>query len=216
MTIETDRYIRKPLFVNAVRVTEGNFDAAVMWCDGVVETESAGPREGKPFIKVSVHGIPKSQRQTKAFVGDWLLHTERGFKVYTDNAFRSSFNPVDGEPGVVEVAVPNGISAELVREPVVPQVQASEVALAAEREELDVIAHTPEGEAIVRVGDEAEVAAPIYTDSNIAVSDSDSAPPPQAEDGRRILTQREQVEMDAEEVTELLRSGEAILEQDLV
>lgn len=197
--IETDKYIRKPLFVNATRITEENFDSAVTWCEGVVETETAGPRVGKKFIKVSVHGIPKSQRQTKAFVGDWILHTERGFKVYTDNAFRSSFNPVDGAPeGTVEFAAPEGVAAELVRPPVLV-------------EPIDVIAHTPEGETIVRVGDEAEVVG-----DSPAVSNNDSAPPPQAEDGRRILTVREQTEMKSEEVTELLRSGGAVLEQDLV
>lgn len=211
LVLETEKYIRKPLYVDAIRVTEENFNDVLSWCEGTVETESGGPREGKPFIKVNVHGVPKSQRQTKAFYGDWLLHTERGFKVYTDNAFRASFNSVVEETkdkvpndvprssgvvalGTQPITPPEGVAAELVRPPVVPQVRASESALAAAKEELEVV----------------------NEQQPITVSDSDSAPPPQTEDGRRILTSAEQLEMDPSEITELLRSGQVVLAQDLV
>ena len=92
MSLTTTQYIRKPLYVAAVRVTEANFDEVVAWCQGEVEQDVVpyeGP--GKPYIRVRVHN-PKNPRQTKAFVGDWLLYTERGYKVYTNKAFHSSFD----------------------------------------------------------------------------------------------------------------------------
>ena len=191
--IETEKYIRKPLYVNAVRVTEENFDNIAVWCSGTVDTEAAGSRVGQQFIKVNVHGIPKSQRQTKAFVGDWLLHTERGFKVYTDNAFRASFNPAEENPreGRFAVAedvpvVPDGVDAQLVRPPV---------------ESVSVTPATPEAVANGEV-------QPI-------VSDSPSAPPPQTADGKRILTVEEQRELTPIAVRDLVRSGEVVLAQDV-
>jgi hypothetical protein len=189
--IETEKYIRKPLYVNAIRVTEENFDSVSTWCEGTVEKESGGPREGKQFIKVNVHGVPKSQRQTKAFVGDWLLHTERGFKVYTDNAFRASFDSVlDSVPDTV-VSSLNDITTKETDGPI----------------NNGTVGHKP---FTPPEGVEATIErAPV-------VSDSASAPPPSTEDGRRILTEVEQREMDSAEVAELLRSGQAILAQDLV
>ena len=185
LVIETEKYVRKPLYVNAVRVTEENFSDVLAWCEGTLETESGGPREGKQFIKVNVHGVPKSQRQTKAFAGDWLLHTERGFKVYTDNAFRASFDPVATEPytapNVYKPSRPTGV--------VTPPNNATQ----------------PIAEGIEATLERAPM-----------VSDSPSGPPRQTEDGRRILTSAEQLEMAPAEITELLRSGQVVLAQDLV
>lgn len=190
--IETEQYIRKPLYVNALRVTEENFEAAATWSEGTVETEAAGPRAGMQFIKVNVHGVPKSQRQTKAFVGDWLLHTERGFKVYTDNAFRASFNPVVNEAD--RIANATGTEPRMGNRDTPPESLPQPVeALPTEDEGVEV--------ALER--------API-------VSDSPTAPPPQVEDGRRVITSEEAIEMDKAEIEELLRSGQAVLAQDLV
>lgn len=103
MTIVTNRYIKKPLYVDAVRVTAENFVEISRWCQGdirtnaenlVVEADLEDPRiPNSCYIYVRVHN-PKNPRQTKAFVGDWLLYTARGYKVYTDKAFQGSFDPV--------------------------------------------------------------------------------------------------------------------------
>lgn len=95
MGILTQVYIRKPLYVDAVCITEENFNDIVAWCQGeVIDLEP-----GNPYIKVRTHQ-PKNQRQTQAFVGDWLLYTERGYKVYNDRAFHASFDLIDGDtPG---------------------------------------------------------------------------------------------------------------------
>ena len=99
----TKKYVRKPLFVDAVQVTEDNFEIVVRWCVGEVRnidetsvdiTLNIDPT--KQYIHVRVHN-PKNPRQTKAFVGDWILYTERGYKVYTTKAFQANFDLVDEE-----------------------------------------------------------------------------------------------------------------------
>lgn len=102
MTIVTERYVKKPLYVDAVQVTEDNFVEIAQWCQGdirtiaedlVVEQDLDDTRiPSSCYVRVRVHN-PKNPRQTKAFVGDWLLYTNRGYKVYTDKAFIGSFEP---------------------------------------------------------------------------------------------------------------------------
>ena len=92
MSVATDQYIRKPLYVAAVRITNGNFEEIAAWCQGeILQDDAPGQGTGKQYIHVRVHN-PKNTRQTKAFVGDWLLYTERGYKVYTNKAFHASFD----------------------------------------------------------------------------------------------------------------------------
>lgn len=100
MAIDTSKYVRKPLYVDAVQITNENFAEIAAWCQGEVRSNSSeelvtdpGINPGATHIRVRVHN-PKNTRQTKAFVGDWLLYTERGYKVYTQKAFRASFDPV--------------------------------------------------------------------------------------------------------------------------
>lgn len=102
--IETKKFVRKPLYVDAVRVTAGNFEEIAAWCQGeILQSEGSGSR--KKHIKVRVHN-PKIPRQTQAFIGDWILYTERGYKVYTNKAFNASFDealpptqlPIDDSP----------------------------------------------------------------------------------------------------------------------
>src|SRR5436190_20346039 len=90
MGIDTETYIRKPLYVEAVRVTEENFDEIRAWVPGKIEKD--GPkRDIRVFVK-----DPKDPRQSKAFLGDWILWTERGGqKVYTPQAFESELANVE-------------------------------------------------------------------------------------------------------------------------
>jgi hypothetical protein len=98
LPVVTKRYVRKPLYVDAVRVTQDNFEEIAEWCQGDVRDVSSDPEEseyqGARYIHVRVHN-PRSPRQTKAFVGDWILYTNRGYKVYTQKAFQGSFEPHD-------------------------------------------------------------------------------------------------------------------------
>lgn len=108
-TVEATKYVRKPLYVDAVQVTTDNFQDLVRWCQGDVGVIGAEPgTEIKPadgveldptkhFIKIRVHN-PQSARQTKAFVGDWILYTDRGYKIYSEKAFKDNFDQVEVDP----------------------------------------------------------------------------------------------------------------------
>lgn len=91
MGIKTQKFVRKPLFVDAVRVTANNMDEVAAWCEGEVLWEEDGRGAGKKYVKVRVHQ-PMNTRQSKAFVGDWILYTDKGYKIYINRAFRSSFD----------------------------------------------------------------------------------------------------------------------------
>jgi hypothetical protein len=94
--MQTETYKRKPIYVEAVRVTEKNFVEVAAWCQGSIVT-GGGVMDLRDqvskFIKVRVIN-PQRERQTKAFVGDWVLYSDyQGYKVYTDGAFHNSFDP---------------------------------------------------------------------------------------------------------------------------
>lgn len=95
MSVETKKYLRKPLIVEAVQVTKDNFEDVAAWCQGEIVNNNGSPptklKPGGQHILVRVHQ-PKTIRQTTAFVGDWILYTDRGYKIYTPKAFSSSFD----------------------------------------------------------------------------------------------------------------------------
>lgn len=100
MTVSTVKYVRKPLYVDAVRVTKDNFEDVLEWCqgdlggpDGVEVSDDTPIDTDKHYIRVRVHN-PQTPRQTKAFVGDWILYTARGYKIYTEKAFVENFDKV--------------------------------------------------------------------------------------------------------------------------
>jgi hypothetical protein len=94
--LQLAKYVRKPFDVNAVKVTADNFEEVAQWCGGEIEeSEGFEGRGVQRFIRVPVKR-PLSDRQTCAYVGDWVLSALRGpagFKVYTPKAFNSSFDP---------------------------------------------------------------------------------------------------------------------------
>lgn len=114
MDIATTKYVRKPLYVDAVQVTEENFFDVAKWCFGEVTQNDDGPEPNvgedlnpkEHHIKIRVHN-PQSPRQTKAFVGDWILYTERGYKIYTEKAFKDNFDPAETAKDFREEAVTN-------------------------------------------------------------------------------------------------------------
>lgn len=104
--INTIKFVRKPLYVDAVKVTAENFAEIANWCQGEIYTADGndtrlvdGADDINPaalYIRVRVHN-PKSPRQTKAYTGDWILYTDRGYKVYTEKAFFASFEEIDND-----------------------------------------------------------------------------------------------------------------------
>lgn len=90
--METRTFMRKSFEVEAVQVTEENMNDVAQWCQGRVV--NATNDEGK-HVKVRVMRVME-ERQTKAFVGDWVLYAGTGYKVYNAKAFQKSFDPLDG------------------------------------------------------------------------------------------------------------------------
>lgn len=88
--IEIVKYARKPFEVEAVQVTATNMEEVAQWCDGSVQQEN-----GNTFVKVNVARV-LNERQTKAFIDDWVLKAGNGYKVYTPKAFSKSFDKLTG------------------------------------------------------------------------------------------------------------------------
>jgi len=87
--MKTVKYARKPIYVDVVQVTAESMEEVAEWCKGLIQTNA----DGEYFVKVKVHR-PRSNRQTEAFVGDYILYSNTGFKVYTPKAFKKSFEKV--------------------------------------------------------------------------------------------------------------------------
>lgn len=87
--METKKYVRNPVYVDAIQVTGQNMREIASWCNGSIQT--VGDKVKAEFIKLDVKR-PLGDRQTKAFIGDWVLSTDSGFKVYTPKAFKNSFS----------------------------------------------------------------------------------------------------------------------------
>jgi hypothetical protein len=193
MGVSTEKYIRKPLFVDAVRVTTTNFDDIAAWCQGEIQTDEVpGSGTTKKFIKVRVHN-PKNPRQTKAFIGDWLLYTERGYKVYTNKAFRAAFDPVDTET---------------------PTESPHHQKVGAQISGLETLS-TPQGEAVEAIPATPEAIADIVAEQQPEADPVPEQPPEVAAAGKRVLSQEEQQQMGPDEVREAVSSGDAVLAQDL-
>jgi len=90
--IETSKYVRKPFTVEGIQVSEENLEQVADWCGGHVRTQTTMSDGAKRYVKVNVRE-PKTNRQTKAYVGDWILLSDGGYKVYTQSAFEKSFQP---------------------------------------------------------------------------------------------------------------------------
>lgn len=91
MTIKTTRFVRKPFYIEAVQVTKDNIDGVRAWCGGAICASEDGKTE---YIKVDVYR-PVNERQSRAFIGDWVLKADSGFKVFTDRAFKNTFDQDD-------------------------------------------------------------------------------------------------------------------------
>lgn len=91
--METTKYRRKPLYVDVVQVTNENMVDVARWADGEVREDSEQPGGPIKYVYIRVHHA-LNERQTKAYVGDWVLYGGTGYKVYTNKAFLSSFEVV--------------------------------------------------------------------------------------------------------------------------
>lgn len=89
MSITPKIFQRKPFDVEAVQITVENIVDVAYWCKGeLVQAEKNN--KSVTCIQVNV-SRPLSDKQTRGFVGDWVLKTKSGWKVYTNKAFRACF-----------------------------------------------------------------------------------------------------------------------------
>lgn len=102
--MKTAKFTRKPFEVDAVQVTAENINDVAKWCQGEVVNE-----DGQQFVKVRVLRV-LNDRQTKAFIGDWVLYAGTGYKVYTAKAFQKSFVARDGVEELRTIAEPATVS----------------------------------------------------------------------------------------------------------
>lgn len=89
MSLKTHKFARKPFYVDAIRVSENNIEEVAEWCKGEVVRNDTD----QTHIRVEVNR-PLNERQTQAFIGDWVLFAGTGFKVYMPKAFDRSFEKV--------------------------------------------------------------------------------------------------------------------------
>jgi len=90
-----ENFERKPFYVEGARVTPGNIDKVAQWCSGTVEIERKvvddhGTIMEQKYIHVETHQ-PMNDRQKMAFIGDRVLRSDKGFKVYSERAFQNAF-----------------------------------------------------------------------------------------------------------------------------
>jgi hypothetical protein len=116
--MEIQNFNRKSFTVQGVQVTAENMAEVAEWCGGTVQDVEG--REGEQYIHVNVLR-PINERQEKAFVGDHVLSSKNGFKVYNDPAFRKNFEDGVGSTEFVSGSVnvfnrPQGVSAEALQE----------------------------------------------------------------------------------------------------
>lgn len=92
------KFTRNPFEVDAVQVTEDNFEQVAAWCGGSIVTVHEVREENalielppKRYISVPVTR-PMNKRQTEAYLGSWVVWADRGFKVYGNRPFTKSFS----------------------------------------------------------------------------------------------------------------------------
>lgn len=89
--LKLETYERLPFTIQAVEVTADNMKAVAKWCGGQIRT--SGKRGIQKYIKVDVKRA-LNDRQTMAYIGDYVLKAGSGFKIYTPRAFSESFRKV--------------------------------------------------------------------------------------------------------------------------
>jgi hypothetical protein len=104
---EPEVWTRKSFDVRAVRITDDNIRVVALWSGGIVRRLPNNPGEAlrgvnKRCIQLEVNHYNKL-REVKAYVGDWILMTDEGFRHYRDKSFRLAFQPKDPRKRYEEV-----------------------------------------------------------------------------------------------------------------
>lgn len=98
----TSKFVRKPFLVDAVQVTAENMQDIAKWAMTEVRmtpsTYAHGGKKGAiPYVHIRVLR-PLNEKQSMAFEGDWVLYAGTGYKVYSNKAFKETFDAAsDGD-----------------------------------------------------------------------------------------------------------------------
>ena len=84
------KFARKSFQVEGVQVTAENINEVAEWCGGDIRYRRGNKTPEDMYIYVNVVR-PLNERQKRAYLGNWVLKSDRGWKVFTENAFNESF-----------------------------------------------------------------------------------------------------------------------------
>lgn len=90
--VTTKKFVRVPLYVDAIQVSNDNIEEVAKWVKGSIQQTDIRKRGLEKYIFAPTHS-PMNERQKMAFPGDWMLKTDKGFKIYTNDAFKNMFEP---------------------------------------------------------------------------------------------------------------------------
>lgn len=89
----TSTWIRKNSVVEAVRVNRAEVHKIAYWCGGSILATDTGDRkrEGIGSIYILLPFKSNYNKPNRAFMGDWIVKDDEGFKVYSHDAFSAVF-----------------------------------------------------------------------------------------------------------------------------
>lgn len=87
--MDTKAARRKTFDVEYVVVTEDNIEEVASWCGGAI-----GGTDADRFIRI-IDKNAMNQRQTKAFIGDYMSRRNTSFKCYGKKSFLRDFDLLD-------------------------------------------------------------------------------------------------------------------------
>jgi hypothetical protein len=87
----TSRWVRKNSNVEAVRLNRAEIHKIAFWCGGAIMATDTGGREGNGALFILLPFKSNYNKPNRAFMGDWILKDDDGFKVYSHEAFQGVF-----------------------------------------------------------------------------------------------------------------------------
>lgn len=89
-------YIRRNSVVESVLVTTENMKDVSEWCGGqICVTDGSGPVEF--FIRVPVVKHSYDNKPKRAFIGNYVILDNDGFKIYREADFERMYQPLDNQ-----------------------------------------------------------------------------------------------------------------------
>jgi hypothetical protein len=87
----TSRWVRKNSNVEAVRLNRAEIHKIAFWCGGTIMATDSGGREGAGTLFIQLPFKSNYNKPNRAFMGDWILKDDDGFKIYSHEAFQNVF-----------------------------------------------------------------------------------------------------------------------------